>query len=359
MWAAPTDIRNLVDTTHREFGKIDILVNNAATNIAQEPVLQVDEAKFDKMIEVNLKSAFRFIQAVAPGMCQRGSGSIINIASIAGLRPQFHGMLYSMTKAALIMMTQSYALELGPQGVRVNAIAPGLVQTVLSEYFWKDEEKLRQVIDEQPIKHLGQPHEIAEVALLRGQRPRSELRWNKDLPMLRTRRRLLQAATTWPAFHALQAARKEFWESKDPADWSNEEKRILLGQSPWAREGIVRFEVERKRARAPDPTRAWRDREEVFPAPIRAPHPGPSRVCRSVSVRRRFQAPTRASPCSSGCSRAGKAPKPVRLAGGPEMPEGTARFYVIRLQGMPLLPPPKGRDGESVPNPNQRHARGH
>ena len=141
------DIQRLVDLTHGEFGRIDILVNNAATNIAQEPVLQVDEAKFDKMIEVNLKSAFRFIQAVAPGMCQRGSGSIVNIASIAGLRPQFHGMLYSMTKAALIMMTKSYALELGPKGVRVNAIAPGLVQTVLSEYFWKDEEKLRKVID--------------------------------------------------------------------------------------------------------------------------------------------------------------------------------------------------------------------
>jgi dehydrogenase/reductase SDR family protein 4 len=160
------DIRNLVDTTHGEFGKIDILVNNAATNIAQEPVLQVDDAKFEKMIEINLKSAFRFIQAVAPDMCRRGSGSIVNIASIAGLRPQLHGMLYSMTKAALIMMTQSYALELGPQGVRVNAIAPGLVQTVFSEYFWNDEEKLRHVIDGQPIKHLGQPHEIAEVALL-------------------------------------------------------------------------------------------------------------------------------------------------------------------------------------------------
>jgi NAD(P)-dependent dehydrogenase (short-subunit alcohol dehydrogenase family) len=160
------DIRQLVDTTQGEFGKIDILVNNAATNIAQEPVLEVDEGKFDKMIEVNLKSAFRLIQAVAPGMCQRGGGSIINIASIAGLRPQLHGMLYSMTKAALIMMTQSYALELGPMGVRVNAIAPGLVQTMLSEYFWKDEGKMRQVIDGQPIKHLGQPREIADVALL-------------------------------------------------------------------------------------------------------------------------------------------------------------------------------------------------
>jgi NAD(P)-dependent dehydrogenase (short-subunit alcohol dehydrogenase family) len=99
-------------------------------------------------------------------MCERGSGSIINIASIAGLRPQLNGMLYSLTKAALIMMTQSYALELGPKGVRVNAIAPGLVQTVLSEYFWKGEEKMQQIIEDQPIKHLGQPGEIAEVALL-------------------------------------------------------------------------------------------------------------------------------------------------------------------------------------------------
>ena len=160
------DIQRLADTTIGEFGRIDVLVNNAATNIAQEPVLQVDEAKFDKMIEVNLKSAFRFIQAVAPGMCERGSGSIINIASIAGLRPQLNGMLYSLTKAALIMMTQSYALELGPKGVRVNAIAPGLVQTVLSEYFWKGEEKMQRIIEDQPIKHLGQPAEIAEVALL-------------------------------------------------------------------------------------------------------------------------------------------------------------------------------------------------
>ena len=160
------DVAGLVAATLREFGRVDVLVNNAATNIAQEPVLQVDEAKFDKMIEINLKSAFRLMQAVAPGMCERGSGSIVNIASIAGMRPQFHGMLYSMTKAALIMMTQSYAVELGPRGVRVNAIAPGLVQTVLSEYFWKDEERMRQAIDGQPIKHLGQPEEIAEAALL-------------------------------------------------------------------------------------------------------------------------------------------------------------------------------------------------
>jgi dehydrogenase/reductase SDR family protein 4 len=159
-------IQHLVETATREFGRIDILVNNAATNIAQEPVLQIDEGKFDKMVDINLKSAFRLIQAVAPGMCERGWGSIVNIASIAGVRPQYHGMLYSMTKAALIMMTQSYALELGPRGVRVNAIAPGMIQTVLSEYYWKDDAKLARIMDDQPVKHLGQPEEIAEMALL-------------------------------------------------------------------------------------------------------------------------------------------------------------------------------------------------
>jgi NAD(P)-dependent dehydrogenase (short-subunit alcohol dehydrogenase family) len=160
------ETQSLVETTVRQFGRIDILVNNAATNIAQEPVLQVDEAKFDKMVEINLKSAFRLTQAVAPGMCARGSGSIINIASISGMRPQYHGMLYSMTKAALIMMTKSYAQELGPSGVRVNAIAPGLIRTVLSEYYWKDETRLAQILERQPIRHLGQPEEIAEMAVL-------------------------------------------------------------------------------------------------------------------------------------------------------------------------------------------------
>jgi len=160
------ELQRLVDTTTRDHGKIDILVNNAATNIAQGPAIEMDDGQFDKMVEVNLKSMYRLIRLVAPGMCARGSGSIINIASIAGLRPQFHGLLYSMTKAAMIMMTQSYAVELGPQGVRVNAIAPGLIQTVLSEYYWKDESRLEQSISHQPVRHLGQPPEIAAVALL-------------------------------------------------------------------------------------------------------------------------------------------------------------------------------------------------
>jgi NAD(P)-dependent dehydrogenase (short-subunit alcohol dehydrogenase family) len=134
--------------------------------VAQGNCLAIDDGQFDKMIEVNLKSAFRLTRLVAPGMCQRGSGSIINISSISGLRAQFEGLLYSTTKAALIMMTKCYALELGPRGVRVNAIAPGLIQTVLSEYYWKDQGRLSERLKHQPIKHLGQPEEIAEIALM-------------------------------------------------------------------------------------------------------------------------------------------------------------------------------------------------
>ena len=160
------ELLELRDRTLAEFGRVDILVNNAGTNIAVGPAIELDDAAFDKMVEINLKSVFRLTNLVAPGMCQRGSGAIVNIASIAGLHPQHHGMLYSMTKAALIMMTQSYARELGPRGVRVNAIAPGLIQTQLSEYYWKDAAQQQAVVDRQPLRHLGQPEEVAQAALL-------------------------------------------------------------------------------------------------------------------------------------------------------------------------------------------------
>jgi NAD(P)-dependent dehydrogenase (short-subunit alcohol dehydrogenase family) len=160
------ELERLVDTAGRESGHIDIVVNNAATNVAQGPSLKIDDSQFDKMIEVNLKSAFRLVRMAAPGMCERGSGAIINIASIAGLRPQFEGLMYSATKAALIMMTKCWAQELGPKGVRVNAIAPGLIRTVLSEYYWKDEARAAAILKKQPIKDFGEPEDVASIAVL-------------------------------------------------------------------------------------------------------------------------------------------------------------------------------------------------
>src|SRR5690349_23781016 len=98
-------------------------------------------------------------------MIARGGGSVINIASVAGLHPQPLGMAYSFTKAGLIMMTRSWAVEFGRHNVRVNAIAPGLIRTDFSEYFWNDEGRLRDRMQAQAIPRLGVPGEVAGMAL--------------------------------------------------------------------------------------------------------------------------------------------------------------------------------------------------
>ncbi len=156
----------LVRETEARLGPVDVLVNNSATNIGQGPALDVTDEMLDKMVEVNVKSALRLVRLTVPRMIERGrGGSVINIASIAGLRPQPGGMLYSFTKAGLIMMTRSWAREFGPHGVRVNAIAPGLIQTDFSAYFWKDERYRTEVETTQPIRRIGRPEEIGGAAL--------------------------------------------------------------------------------------------------------------------------------------------------------------------------------------------------
>jgi dehydrogenase/reductase SDR family protein 4 len=120
----------------------------------------------DKMIEINVKAAFRLVRLVVPRMIERGGGgSIINVSSISGLRPQSGGLLYSFTKAGLIMMTRSWAREFGPHGIRVNALAPGLIQTDFSAYFWEDEGRRQEFLNEQPIRRLGQPDDVGGLAL--------------------------------------------------------------------------------------------------------------------------------------------------------------------------------------------------
>ncbi len=160
------ELEGAVRATEAELGPIDILVNNSATNVQLGPALEATDEQLDKMVEVNLKSAFRLVNLVAPGMIARGNGgSIINLASISGLKPQVGGMLYSMTKAALIMLTRSWARELGPHRIRVNAIAPGLIQTEFSEYLWKDPARREEFAGDQVLPHLGQPDEVGAAAL--------------------------------------------------------------------------------------------------------------------------------------------------------------------------------------------------
>jgi len=160
------EIENLVAETERRAGPVDVLVNNAATNIGQGPALEVTDEAFLKTTEVNVLSALRLIRRVAPSMIERGGGgSIINIASIAGLRPQRGGLCYSFTKAGLIMMTRVWAMEFGKYNIRVNAICPGLIQTDFSEYFWKDPQYVEELERSQPLPRVGQPDEIAGMAL--------------------------------------------------------------------------------------------------------------------------------------------------------------------------------------------------
>jgi D-xylose transport system ATP-binding protein len=158
-------LENLVATIEKQLGAVDILVNNSATNIGQGPALEVTDEMVDKMVDVNIKAALRLIRLTVPKMIERKTGSIINIASIAGLRPQAGGLLYSFTKAGLIMMTRTWAVEFGQKGVRVNAIAPGLIQTDFSEFFWKNEQYRSKLEKTQPINHVGQPDEIGFAAL--------------------------------------------------------------------------------------------------------------------------------------------------------------------------------------------------
>jgi dehydrogenase/reductase SDR family member 4 len=162
----PDQLEALISETEKRLAPVDILVNNSATNIGQGPALEISDEMFAKMFEINVVSALRLIRLTVPKMIERGSGgSVINIASIAGLRPQPGGLLYSATKATLIMMTRNWAMEFGRHGIRVNAIAPGLIETDFSEYFWKNESHMKKLEATQPIPRVGRPDEIGGLAL--------------------------------------------------------------------------------------------------------------------------------------------------------------------------------------------------
>src|SRR5262245_48589510 len=159
------ELEHLVRTTEAQLGPVDILVNNSATNIGQGSAFAVTDEMLDKMVEINVKAALRLVRLTVPRMIERGGGSVINVASIAGLQPQAGGLLYSFTKAGLLMMTRCWAREFGPRGVRVNAIAPGLVQTDFSSYLWNDAGRREDIVGRQALPHLGQPDEIGYLAL--------------------------------------------------------------------------------------------------------------------------------------------------------------------------------------------------
>lgn len=157
-------LKKLVEETMNAYGGVDILVNNAATNPFYGPLDTMENALFDKIMDINAKAPFHLANLCYPIMKKSGGGSIINIASVEGMKPSVGLGLYSVSKAALIMLTKSQAVEWGKFGIRSNAICPGLIKTKFSSALWQNEKILDQATRHLPAGRMAVPDEMAGLA---------------------------------------------------------------------------------------------------------------------------------------------------------------------------------------------------
>ena len=155
----------LFGEVERRFGRLDVLVNNAATNPYYGHILDTDLGAFQKTVDVNIRGYF--FASVLGGRLMRagGGGSIINVASINAIRPGPLQGIYSITKGAVLNMTKSFARECGPDGIRCNAILPGLIRTKFAGALLKDEEQLKHYLGSNPLRRVGEPQDIAGAAV--------------------------------------------------------------------------------------------------------------------------------------------------------------------------------------------------
>ena len=154
-------LQRLVDETRARFGRIDILVCNAASNPYYGPQAGIADDQFRKILDNNIVSNHWLIQMVAPEMLERRSGSIIIISSIGGLRGSPVIGAYCISKAADMQLARNLAVEFGPSGVRVNCIAPGLIKTDFARALWEDPQRIAAANTSVPLRRIGEPHEIA------------------------------------------------------------------------------------------------------------------------------------------------------------------------------------------------------
>ena len=162
------DVQRLVDTTVQRFGTLDIVVNNAGTTHRNQPLLNVDEATFDRVFAVNVKSIFHMTHAVVPLLRAKRSGVILNVGSVAGIRPRPGLTWYNASKGAVNLLSKSLAVELGPDGIRVNAICPVMGESALLESFMgmpDTPENRKKFIATIPLGRLARPSDIAAVAV--------------------------------------------------------------------------------------------------------------------------------------------------------------------------------------------------
>jgi NAD(P)-dependent dehydrogenase (short-subunit alcohol dehydrogenase family) len=159
------DVDVLVGRVVDAWGGIDILVNNAGTNPAMSPLVDLPEAVWEKILDVNLRGPLRLCQRVAPGMAEAGRGSIINMSSVAGVEPFPSLGAYSISKAGLDSLTKVLARELGPSGVRVNGLAPGLIATQFSAALMSSPAIYEGTIARTPLRRHGVPEDVVGAAL--------------------------------------------------------------------------------------------------------------------------------------------------------------------------------------------------
>lgn len=159
------EVTALVAQTVETFGQVDVAINNAATNPHFGPLLTADEGQVDKILDTNLKGVFRVCKAVVPQMEKQGGGKIINLASVAGLRASPGMGVYGISKAAVIMLTQVLAAELGHANIQVNAIAPGVIKTRFSRVLWQTPQIAGPILGRLPLGRFGEPEDVARLAL--------------------------------------------------------------------------------------------------------------------------------------------------------------------------------------------------
>ena len=159
------DLKNLTEKTRAEFGQIDILVCNAASNPYYGPLEEIDDESFEKILSNNIISNHWLIQLVAPEMKERKDGAIVIISSIGGLKGSSTIGAYNISKAADFQLARNYALELGPHNIRVNCVAPGLIKTDFARALWENPAILKSATSTTPLRRIGEPDELSGVAV--------------------------------------------------------------------------------------------------------------------------------------------------------------------------------------------------